>query len=240
MNTSFLKNGDYPCGKVLVVDDEENNRMLLRDSLEAQGHTVAEAISGARALAALAEDLPDVVLLDVMMPQMDGFQVCRTIKGTPDWAHVPVILVTALTERKERLTGMQAGANDFLTKPIDLTDVILRVRNAVQIKRLFDSAQEQFRQASDMKALQQKLTHLVIRELRPPLASGLRHLQELKEKTGGQWTKKDSETVQEAWESFSAIGTRIEQLIGMGNAVQGNGDAPNVVDLAANAPAKCA
>lgn len=216
MNTDFFQTGTYPCGRVLVVDDEENNRMLLRDSLEAQGHTVTEANSGGQALGIVTQNLPDVILLDVMMPHMDGFQVCKKIKENPNWAHVPVILVTALTERKERLLGVQSGANDFLTKPIDLTDVILRVRNAVQTKRLFDSAQEQFQQAAQTKDLQQKLMHMIIRELRAPVTAGLELLEPLKDKSGRQWTKKDSELAQQAWQHFSEISTRIEQLIGMG------------------------
>ena len=225
MNTDFFQTGTYPCGRVMVVDDEENNRMLLRDSLEAQGHTVIEANSGGQALGIITQNLPDVVLLDVMMPHMDGFQVCRKIKENPNWAHVPVILVTALTERKERLLGVQSGANDFLTKPIDLTDVILRVRNAVQTKRLFDTAHEQFQQTTQMKDIQQKLMHVIIRELRAPIRSGLEFLQQLKEKSGKQWTKKDCETAQQAWQHFSEISARVEQLIGMGGTAQGDAEA---------------
>jgi len=221
MNTDLFQTGTYPCGRVLVVDDEENNRMLLRDSLEAQGHTVIEADSGGKALGIVTQNLPDVILLDVMMPHMDGFQVCKRIKENPNWAHVPVILVTALTDRKERLLGVQSGANDFLTKPIDLTDVILRVRNAVQTKRLFDTAREQSQQAGQTDEVQQKLRDTVIRELKAPISSGLQLLQQLKDKSGRQWTKKDSETVQEAWQQFSEISTRIEQLIGMGKVAEG-------------------
>src|SRR5688572_25220298 len=162
MNTSFYQSGVHPCGSILIVDDQENNRLLLRDPLEAQGHTVTEARSGQEALKLLCEKLPDVILLDVMMPQLDGFEVCRQIKANAQWAHVPVLLVTALTDRKDRLTGMQAGANDFITKPVDLTDVVLRVRNAVQLKRLSDTSQESAKLATEMKALQQKLTHMII------------------------------------------------------------------------------
>jgi class 3 adenylate cyclase len=126
------------CGFVLVVDDEEQNRMLLRDLLEARGYEIAEAEDGEQALQQVAERLPDVVLLDVMMPKMDGFDVCRHLKNDPKTAFIPVLMVTALSERKERMIGVAAGANDFLNKPVDLQDLTLRVRNAVYTRRLFD------------------------------------------------------------------------------------------------------
>lgn len=217
MNMIFLDSA-HPCGSVLVVDDEESNRMLLRDPLEAQGHTVTEAASGQQALDSMSHNLPDVVLLDLMMPLMDGFEVCRRIKENSRWAHVPVLLVTGATDRKERLMAMQAGANDFLTKPIDLTDVILRVRNAVQMKKLFDTAQQNLRQAADLKALQQKLTHMIIRELRTPLGQAQELLGTLKEKSGKQWTKKDAQTAESAWKLVQQTTQRIEQLIEMGDA----------------------
>lgn len=128
-----------PCkGFVLVVDDEEQNRSVLRDPLEAVGYVVAEAESGIQAMEKIAQRLPDVILLDLMMPKMDGFEVCRSLKTNPKTAHIPILLVTALSDRKERLTGIAVGANDFLTKPVDIQDVTLRVRNAVYAKHLHD------------------------------------------------------------------------------------------------------
>jgi len=128
-------------GFVLVVDDEEHNRMLLRDSLEAHGYEIAEAASGKEALEQIADRQPDVVLLDVMMSKMDGFEVCRQLKRNSKTAAIPVLMVTALSERKERMMGIAAGANDFLNKPVDIQDMILRVRNAVQMRRLYDQLQ---------------------------------------------------------------------------------------------------
>lgn len=128
-------------GYVLVVDDEEHNRTLLCDTLEARNYEVAEAVDGAEALASVQKRIPDVVLLDVMMPNVDGFVVCRELKRNPETAAVPILMITALNERKERLMGIEAGANDFLNKPVDLQDVILRVGNAVYTKRLYDKLQ---------------------------------------------------------------------------------------------------
>lgn len=127
-----------PGGLVLVVDDEEQNRSLLRDPLEARGYKVEEAENGLQALQKIAVHPPDVILLDLMMPKMDGFEVCRRLRKDAKTAHLPILMVTALSERGDRLLGIQAGANDFLNKPIDIQDVILRVGNAVHAKRLHD------------------------------------------------------------------------------------------------------
>jgi len=128
-------------GFVLVVDDEEQNRTLLRDPLEARGYEIAEAENGVQALQKTAERPPDVILLDLMMPKLDGFEVCRRLRKDATTAHIPVLMITALSERKERLMGIEAGANDFLNKPIDIQDVILRVGNAVYAKHLHDQLQ---------------------------------------------------------------------------------------------------
>ena len=133
---------------VLVVDDEEQNRTLLKDPLEARGFDVTEARNGAEALQAIAERLPDVILLDLMMPGMDGFEVCRRLKKSSRTAHIPVLLITALSERRERLMGIEAGANDFLHKPVDMQDLLLRVANAAHAKALFDQLQAE-REKSD-------------------------------------------------------------------------------------------
>ncbi|HEX4264909.1 MAG TPA: adenylate/guanylate cyclase domain-containing protein [Verrucomicrobiae bacterium] len=128
-------------GLVLVVDDEEQNRTLMKDPLEAHGYRVVEVENGISALQKVEEEVPDVILLDLMMPKMDGFEVCRRLKKYWKSAHVPILVMTALSDRKERLMGIEAGANDFLTKPVDVQDIILRVNNAVYTKRLHDLLQ---------------------------------------------------------------------------------------------------
>jgi adenylate cyclase len=128
-------------GLVLVVDDEEKNRMLLRDALEVRGYHVEEAEDGLQALQMIAARPPDVILLDLMMPKMDGYEVCRRLRRELKTAHLPILMITALAERGDRLLGIQVGANDFLNKPIDVQDVILRVGNAIHAKRLFDLLQ---------------------------------------------------------------------------------------------------
>lgn len=151
-------------GFVLVVDDEEQNRTLLRDPLEACGYEVTEAENGMQALQKIAKHPPDVILLDVMMPKMDGFGVCRRLKADSKTAHIPILMVTALSERKERLMGIAVGANDFLNKPVDIQDVTLRVGNAVYTKHLHDQLQVE----------QEKSEQLLLNILPKPIAERMK------------------------------------------------------------------
>lgn len=125
-------------GAVLVVDDDPRNRKLLKDLLTIHGHTVTEAENGVQALQMVESQPPDLILLDVMMPILNGVEVCRQIKANPKTGHIPVLLVTALGEHADRLRGIQAGADDFLTKPIDREEITLRIHNALVTKQLRD------------------------------------------------------------------------------------------------------
>lgn len=158
---------------VLVVDDEPKNVQLLTDVLEARSYTVWSASDGAQGLALARERLPDVVLLDVMMPRLDGFEVCRRLKGEQKTAAIPVLLVTALDARQDRIAGIAAGANDFISKPIDAADLVLRVRNAATTKQLHDQIATQLRQLQELEAARDTLTHMIVHDLRSPL-TGLR------------------------------------------------------------------
>ncbi len=164
-------------GDILVVDDEAPNRDLLEGILEAQGFTIRTAVDGEAALCAVDEKLPDTILLDVMMPGMDGFQVCRRLKGSEETAHVPILLVTALSEREDRITGIEAGADDFLQKPVDRTEVRLRVRNAVSRKHLFDELQEKYRRLQELEKLRDDLTRMLVHDMRSPLTAISTNLQ---------------------------------------------------------------
>jgi len=124
--------------RVLVVDDILSNVKLLEAKLTAEYFEVLTASSGEQALARVAADLPDIVLLDVMMPGMDGFEVCRRIKGNPKIAHIPIVMVTALDQPSDRVTGLDAGADDFLTKPVDDFALFARVRSLVRLKMMTD------------------------------------------------------------------------------------------------------
>ncbi|HEX3808571.1 MAG TPA: PleD family two-component system response regulator [Rhizomicrobium sp.] len=124
--------------RVLVVDDILSNVKLLEAKLSAEYFEVVTAYSGLEALGKIEAAEPDIVLLDVMMPGMDGFEVCRRIKGNPKTAHLPVVMVTALDQSSDRVTGLEAGADDFLTKPVDDSALFARVRSLVRMKMMTD------------------------------------------------------------------------------------------------------
>ena len=114
-------------GRILVVDDILANRRLLQAKLEARYFEVILAANGADALEMASEHMPDVILLDVMMPGMDGYEVCRRLKADPKTAHIPVVMVTALNQQESRLEGLKAGADDFMTKPFDDFGLMTRI-----------------------------------------------------------------------------------------------------------------
>ena len=124
--------------RVLVVDDILSNVKLLEAKLTAEYFEVISAFNGQECLAKMEEGAPDIVLLDVMMPGMDGFEVCRRIKSNPKTAHVPVVMVTALDQPSDRVAGLEAGADDFLTKPVDDAALFARVRSLVRLKMMTD------------------------------------------------------------------------------------------------------
>jgi DNA-binding response OmpR family regulator len=119
-------------GRVLVVDDDEDSRRLLAHLLERKGYAVVLADGGPAALATLEKEDVDVVVLDVMMPIMDGFAVCRELKKSPGTASVPVILLTARDDMETRATGMKLGVSDFLAKPVNKEELYVRVRTQIE------------------------------------------------------------------------------------------------------------
>jgi class 3 adenylate cyclase len=128
---------------ILVADDNETNRDILRTRLAIQGFEIAEACDGEEALASVRQDPPDLILLDVMMPRIDGIEVCKRLKSDASLPFIPVVLVTAKAETKDVITGLDAGADEYLTKPVDQSALVARVKSMLRIKSLHDQVQAQ-------------------------------------------------------------------------------------------------
>jgi signal transduction histidine kinase len=128
---------------ILIVDDEIRNRKLLETLLHPEGYRTRAVADGEHALASVAQCAPDLILLDVMMPSMDGYQVARTLKADPATANIPIVMITALIDRSARLEGLNAGVEEFLTKPVDRAELWLRVRNLLRLKILGDALRNQ-------------------------------------------------------------------------------------------------
>lgn len=124
--------------KILVVDDDQINIKILQIQLEAKGYVVLTATSGSEALELITTDPPDLVLLDIQMPRMDGFEVCRRIRADKSTRFVPVVMVTALKDTADRIQSIQAGADDFISKPFDGHEIVARVGSLLRIKQYRD------------------------------------------------------------------------------------------------------
>jgi len=138
--------------RILVVDDVADNREIVRARLESQGYEITTADDGEAALAAVAESPPDLILLDVMMPKLDGIETVKRLKADTTLPFIPVILLTAKTDTKDVVAGLEAGADEYLTKPFDHGALLARVRAMLRIKALQDEVSRQARELSDWNA----------------------------------------------------------------------------------------
>jgi len=154
-----------PAPKILVVDDQPINVQLLKRKLEREGLGVTAAYNGLEALALIAKDKPDLILLDVMMPDMDGFEVCQRLQAAEDTRSIPVIFITARTTKESKLEGLSVGAVDYITKPIDLDETLARVQTQLRFvavnRQLVDLTRrlEEARRAATIGAVTQGIAH---------------------------------------------------------------------------------
>lgn len=149
--------------RILIIDDQVTVHAVLKSFLLQEGYELFFATSGPEGLERLAEVDPDTILLDVMMPDLDGFEVCQRLKGDERWQHIPIILVTALDGKEDIARGLDAGADDFLSKPVNSLELRARVRSMLRIKKQFDELQATMQ-------LREDLTAMIVHDIRNPLA----------------------------------------------------------------------
>jgi class 3 adenylate cyclase len=148
--------------RILVVDDNEANRDIIVTRLERHGYETFQAADGEEALAAVKQHCPDLVLLDVMMPQLDGIETCRRLKCDATSPFLPIILVTAKMDSKDVVAGLEAGADEYLTKPVDQAALVARVRSVLRVKALHDQVQAQ---AAELATWNRTLEHRVAEQV---------------------------------------------------------------------------
>ncbi len=147
--------------RILVVDDKLANRLVLEGMLRPEGFFLESAASGPEALAMVAEHAPDLILLDVLMPGMDGYQVVGAIKANPATRNIPIIIITALDDRAARMLGLNAGAEDFLAKPVDRAELCVRVRNLLRLSRTAELVESERLLRASTEQLRQLAAHLL-------------------------------------------------------------------------------
>lgn len=148
--------------RICVVDDNKLAREVIVELLSTEKYQVSVATNGPEILEGIDALNPDIILMDVMMPGMDGYEVCQTIKQDEKWRHIPIILVTALNGREDMLQGLNAGADEFLTKPVNGSELRARVRTMLRIKKQYDALQS-------IMQLREDLAHMLIHDMRTPL-----------------------------------------------------------------------
>lgn len=148
--------------KILVVDDNPANRHIFEQRLSSRGYEILTAHDSEQGLAMAREMRPDLILLDVMMPKMDGIEVCRRLKSDPACPFIPIIMVTAKVDPKGVVEGLDAGADEYLTKPVDHTALVARVKSMLRIKALHDKTEEQ---ANQLKIWNEELNQRVLEQL---------------------------------------------------------------------------
>ena len=143
--------------KILIVDDEERNIKLLKAMLMADDYQCFWAVNGNEALEAVNDINPDLILLDVMMPGINGYEVCFRLKGNEKTRMIPIIMVTALKEKEDRICSTKSGADDFISKPVDRTELLTRVKSLLRIKSYHDDLVESYRELAEKNVKLQDL-----------------------------------------------------------------------------------
>lgn len=155
--------------RILIADDNPDNLDIFRTRLAAQGYEILVATDGEEALAKARAQAPDLILLDIMMPRIDGIEVCRQIKAAPSLPFMPIIMVTAMADSKDVVAGLEAGSDEYLTKPVDQAALIARVKSMLRIKTLHDTVQEQAArletQSAELAEWNRRLEHRVAEQI---------------------------------------------------------------------------
>ena len=162
--------------KVLIVEDSQESIDLLVYFLKPAGYEIITAMDGIEAIQFIEKSLPDIILLDIMLPQLDGFQVCERLKKNDRTFHIPIVMITALKELKDKIRALEAGADDFISKPFDSVELLARVKSLLRLKFYYDEMiqknrelerQQQFLLREDL--LKKELTNLIVHDMKNPL-----------------------------------------------------------------------
>ena len=162
--------------KILIVEDNQENIDLLHFFLKPQGYELITVMDGEKALEMVAKDIPDIILLDIMLPKVDGFQVCERLKKDEKTKYIPIIMITALKDMKDKLKALEMGADDFITKPFENVELLARVKSLLRIKSYHDELEQKNIELEEknkslvwMDKFKEELTGLIVHDMKNPL-----------------------------------------------------------------------
>lgn len=227
--------------RILVVDDNETNLELLATKLEAEGYEVAKAINGVEALEKVDAFHPDLIMLDVMMPRMDGYEVCRRLKAREETRYIPIVMLTARTELEDKMLGLELGAEDYMTKPYSLLEVSARVKSLLRMREL----QKKLLDSEKMAALGE-MAGGIAHEVRNPLVTIGGLARRLYEHQTSDEDRRYAQTIIDGVERLERMCKRIDEYMGIlvshlevgdvkdviNNAMEGAGDFIGGKDIA--------
>ncbi len=155
--------------KVLIVDDNKENLDLVTYFLKPQNYQLLTAGDGETALELVNRETPDIILLDIMLPKMSGFEVCEKIKKNPATRFIPIVMITALKELKDKIRALEAGADDFISKPFENVELLTRVKSLLRVKKYHDELEESNRALQRMDQFKEELAHLIVHDMKNPI-----------------------------------------------------------------------
>lgn len=209
-----------PNANILVVDDTAENLRLLASILEPLGYEMRPATSGRQALQAAQHSPPDLVLLDVNMPEMNGYQVCEAFKAQPELKDIPILFLTALSDIADKVKAFSVGGVDFITKPFHLEEVQARVQTHLALRRAHVELHASYQKLQKLEQLRDDLVHMVVHDMRSPLTVLAGHLNFLREESSGL-SKEGSEDLQAAMSGAQALARMANDLLDVSRMEEG-------------------
>lgn len=203
----------FPGASILVVDDTVENVRLLMSVLADRDYEIRPATSGRQALLAATQAPPDLILLDVDMPDMNGFEVCRNLKDTPGLRDIPVIFLTALTDASDKVRAFELGGADYITKPFQVDEVLARVNAHLGLRRAKLDLAQQYERLRELERLRDDLVKMVVHDMRSPLTTLIAHLRFLREDAGELLNEQSRDDLKLALESSSTLNRMTNDLL---------------------------
>jgi signal transduction histidine kinase len=207
-------------GTILVVDDDPRNVRLVESMLKPSGYAILQAYDGREALRRVEEERPDLILLDVMMPELSGFELCTMLRARHETRLLPILMVTALNALEDKVRGLEVGADDFLSKPINRTELLAKVRSILRVKRLQDQVEEQRRELETAnrellltQRFQESMSQMVVHDLKNPLAGIMGNIQLLQMQNERLAAPRREELLQRSLDSARQMARMIQNIL---------------------------